>query len=360
MRLLSISTDKKIFDRSSSVAKRMVDYGNLFDELHVVVFSKGYIERFKLSENVWVYPTNSKNRWTYILDAYKISKTLKVDSVTSQDPFETGLVGFLMKRYNPKLFFHVQVHTNFFSPYFRKQSILNRLRISISKVILPKADAIRVVSRSIKESLLKSHISIQCYPLVLPVFVPSLEIAKNSEKRYFKKQFLVVSRIEPEKNIDLLSKSFSKIAKEFEDVGMVVVGDGSLRKEMEDYFIKENVISKVRFVGWQDDVYPYYASSDVFLLMSDYEGYNRSLIEAAYSKLAIISTSVSPACDDLKEAVVIVKKDEKDIVSAMRTLVKNEEFVEDIAEKAYVSAKRVEISKDKYMSLYKGQFLNEK
>jgi hypothetical protein len=35
-----ISTDTKIFEQGSSVRNRMVEYGSLFDELHIVVFTK--------------------------------------------------------------------------------------------------------------------------------------------------------------------------------------------------------------------------------------------------------------------------------------------------------------------------------
>jgi hypothetical protein len=39
MKLLSISTDRKIFDKNSNVAMRQVEYAKEYEEMHVIVFS---------------------------------------------------------------------------------------------------------------------------------------------------------------------------------------------------------------------------------------------------------------------------------------------------------------------------------
>ena len=73
-----ISTDRKIFEAGSPVAKRMIEYGEVFGELHIVIFSleqQGFA-RTQLSKNVFAYPTNSYGKFFYIRDAVRIGKKI--------------------------------------------------------------------------------------------------------------------------------------------------------------------------------------------------------------------------------------------------------------------------------------------
>ena len=127
MRVLMISTDKKIFEGSSSVQKRMINYGTLVDKLYIIVLnkiSKNIVEKkkIKISDNVLVYLTNSKTRFHYIFDAIKISLKLKdINLVTAQDPYETGFIAWrIAKKLKIKLEF--SIHTDIFNVHFINSS----------------------------------------------------------------------------------------------------------------------------------------------------------------------------------------------------------------------------------------------
>ncbi|MBU1091654.1 hypothetical protein KKA27_02235, partial [Patescibacteria group bacterium] len=102
-----ISTDKGIFDEKSEVRQRIIEYGRLAEKLDIVVFNIKNLELpythdreyMVISENVRIYPTNSRSRWFYLFDAIKIGKKIeKPDLVTSQDPFECGLAGWRLAK----------------------------------------------------------------------------------------------------------------------------------------------------------------------------------------------------------------------------------------------------------------------
>ena len=82
MKVLSIGTDKNLFKEGSDVRRRIIEYGSLVEELHVVVFTarirnqESRIRNIKISENTWIYPTRSFNRWFYVYDAVKIGKNI--------------------------------------------------------------------------------------------------------------------------------------------------------------------------------------------------------------------------------------------------------------------------------------------
>jgi hypothetical protein len=78
MKIISISTDKKIFDENSAVRQRQIEYGKFFDELHLIVLTpnNSRFKEQKLSENVFLYPTKTKIRFLYILCYLRIIKKI--------------------------------------------------------------------------------------------------------------------------------------------------------------------------------------------------------------------------------------------------------------------------------------------
>ena len=159
MKVLMISTDRKLFEKGSNVYKRSVSYGRLADELHIIVFSlekKEYPKnKFQIASNVWVYPTNSYGKVFYITDAIRIGKKIvrdKIDLITTQNVFETGIVGWaLSRKTNIKL--HMQLHTDILCPYYYRGVFMNKIRVIMSKILIKRAHSVRVVSSRIKNSL---------------------------------------------------------------------------------------------------------------------------------------------------------------------------------------------------------------
>lgn len=310
-KILSISTDRKIFEKGSAVFARTAEYAELFEELHVVVFSlaENKLQKQEIAPNCYIYPTNSSSKLLYIFDAItvgrKIIKERKFESgksvVTCQDPFETGLAGLIIKSIE-KIPLHIQIHTDFLSRYFSETSFLNKIRIVISKIVLPKADAIRVVSDRIASSLKTKNYQLKTSPVVLPIFtdLEKFKTAKslpNFKNKYPDLDFiiLVVSRLSREKRVDLAINVLANIVKKYGRTGMIVVGEGpeltSLKKKVKDLSLGGNVI----FEGWQDDLSPYYKTANLFLQTSSYEGFGLSLLEATASGCPIISSDVGIA-----------------------------------------------------------------
>ncbi len=301
MNILMISVDKKIFDENSSVRRRMVDYGTVTDNLHIIVLNRklkdgGIKKNLKISERVFIYPTNSLNKFRYILDAKRIGVQLKnIDLVTAQDPYETGWIAWkVAKKLKAKLEF--QIHTDIFSPYFIKHSWANRIRSWLAKFLLPKADHLRVVSKRIKLSLSKK---LQEKVTILPIFVSPTFIQVSEpdfdlKQRYsqFKFIMVMVNRLEKEKNISMAINAMVRVVEIFPKTGLIIVGKGSfknsLRKQARRLGLEENII----FNKWTDNPVTYYKTANLFLSTSNYEGYGLSLVEAIFSHCPILTTKV--------------------------------------------------------------------
>jgi len=312
MKVLSIGSDRKLFEEGSAVRSRILDYGNLSEELHIIVFANRSLGLHEetISKNIFLYPTNSWSRWSYIPSAIKKAFELRrsdlhVDVVTAQDPFESGLTAFLVSRIlGAKL--HLQVHIDFLNPYFGAESLMNRIRVYFGKFLLPRADAIRVVSENIRRSLL--DISSKMPPItVLPIFIDTEEFKKGIITHDLKKKYpqfdfhtLMASRLVPQKNISLAIDAFKEISAKYPKAGLVISGNGTLEHELKKKVEKLGLEKSVIFENWQSDLVSYYKTADLFLLTSNYEGYGMTIVEALASGCPVIATVVGCAREVIK------------------------------------------------------------
>src|SRR3989338_10061337 len=146
MKVLMISTDRKIFEPASEVKSRLLGYAANVEELFIVVLGT---RRPLQTESKLKYL--GLTRW----QTWRWRPDERFDLVTAQDPFETGVIARrLAKIVGAKL--ELQIHTDLGSPYFRRQSWLNWLRFWLARWLLPRADQIRVVSDRIKAFLVSS------------------------------------------------------------------------------------------------------------------------------------------------------------------------------------------------------------
>jgi len=366
----------------------MIEYGKIFDELHIIVFAKSKTLNIKskISDNVFVYPTNSLSKIFYILDACRIAKRIifKLSEkggfvhygpnaisdivITAQDPFETGFAGFFIK-FRFKLPLQVQIHTDFLSPYFRIY-IKNRIRILISKFIIPRADGIRVVSERIKTSLI-SRFNIsesRIYKLPILIDVKKYQNAKvKIDLRQIYKNYdfiiLMAGRLSKEKNIDLAMRAMQIVAKKYPKSLLLVVGEGPRKTYLEHLMRHLGIVNNVKFEEWSNDLTSYYKSADLFLLTSNYEGYCLSIVEAMAAGLPIVMTDVGIARELVKDpnldghgarinGKIVPVGDKIQLIKAIESLIQDKQLRSKLAANALKTADDL-ITKRQYLKKYR-------
>lgn len=313
LRVLSIGTDATVFVAGTETRSRLQAYAFCFVELHVISYVS-YTSQFQpeyIAPNIWLYPVDSSIFFLRPLSAFRIGKRIikerKINILSVQDPAETGLAGWLLKlRYRLPL--HIQVHADFFSPYFRKNSWKERLRYWLARFIVPQGDAFRVVSQRVKKSLesrIKSH---ELRIALLPIFVDRERIALAKpafelHQKYPQFDFIIlmVSRLTREKNIGLAITAFAELLKKFPKTGLVIVGDGPERRKAELSAIDYSLSAHIKFEGWREDLISYYKTADLYLLTSNFEGYGRTVVEAATAGLPIVMTNVGVAGEIIRD-----------------------------------------------------------
>ncbi|PJC48100.1 MAG: hypothetical protein CO034_00175 [Parcubacteria group bacterium CG_4_9_14_0_2_um_filter_35_11] len=102
---------------------------------------------------------------------------------------------------------------------------------------------------------------------------------------------LFVGRIEKRKGLIYLLKAFEILRKKYQNIRLIVVGEGEKRGEMED-FVKENNILDVFFEGeiQEKDLPKYYRTADICCFPSIYgEAFGIVLLEAMASARPIVA-----------------------------------------------------------------------
>ena len=96
-------------------------------------------------------------------------------------------------------------------------------------------------------------------------------------------------RLAPEKGYPDLIMAVKELSKT-QDIKLIMLGEGPMRKEIEDLIEKENLSSMVNLVGFQDNPLKYYSKADVFVLSSYVEGLPNVLVEAMMCGCTPVST----------------------------------------------------------------------
>ncbi|MFN0153785.1 MAG: glycosyltransferase family 4 protein [Gaiella sp.] len=87
------------------------------------------------------------------------------------------------------------------------------------------------------------------------------------------------------------------------DALLLLVGDGTDRAELEQLAHKRGVARSCLFLGYQDDVAPWYAICDAFLLTSANEGTPVVLIEALAAGVPAVATKVGGVRDVVDDGI---------------------------------------------------------
>ncbi|HVW82861.1 MAG TPA: glycosyltransferase [Candidatus Paceibacterota bacterium] len=310
MKALFISNDPSIFDASSEARVRMRDYAAAIGELHIV--SPAAKDAQEIAEqNLFLHPVRASRLFRIGALAKRARGVIAergIEVVSAQDPFEQGLAALRAVQNTPAKL-HVQVHTDFLSPWFVKSGnprsprvrmpLINRLRRRWADKVLPQASGIRVVSARVKSSLAKRYGAAIREPAVIPIRI-SAELPPKSPLNLFSFTLLAVGRLEPEKRVEDILAALANVVPKYPIVGLAIAGEGRERARLERMVKKLGLGQHVAFLGARADARGLMQSAQGFIQASAYEGYGRTLIEAALAKVPIITTDVGIVGEVLK------------------------------------------------------------
>lgn len=129
---------------------------------------------------------------------------------------------------------------------------------------------------------------------------PEKEVAKFKEEYNLNDGIVIghVGTLKESKNHKFLLQIAKYMTEQNIDVKLLLVGEGSLRKELEDLTREYNISDRVHILGIREDINVMLHSMDVFVFPSIFEGLGLVLLEAQAAGLScIVSEAIQPEAD---------------------------------------------------------------
>jgi glycosyltransferase involved in cell wall biosynthesis len=352
MNVLFISNDPLICEEQSAVRERMRQYAKELGNLHIFLRGPASVpgitkEELGESETLTIHRSTTSRFLSpfMVREVQIIVRRENIELVAAQDPFEYGWIGMKAVR-GTRARLHVQIHTDFLSPWFvqgtSRIAWLNRIRRVLADQVLPKTNGIRVVSERIKHSLLTRYKDRIPEPVVLPIVVKSaLPPAIPLPPHIFTFTFFAIGRLESEKRFDDLLRAFANIYETHPGVGLFIAGSGRDQAKLKALARALGVEGQVVFLGFRTDAVALLQSADAYVQTSAYEGYGMTLVEAALAGKPIVTTDVGIVGSVLtanEDVLVVPVGNVEAIAKAMTTLIEDPQKAESLATRAQHAA----------------------
>ena len=181
--MLILSEDKSIFSPKSVAHQDILRCSENVDQLHVIIFTKKKdpYTFFKVSDKLFLYPTNSSSYFLSIWDVFNIVRSqifwkfgIVVHLICARDSLRSVLVAyFLSRKYKRNYIIDILVNSFFLNN--SKSVFTSNIKNKLFDFVFRKASAIRVISQdrgeiiSARNPLLEKKIFI----------LPPLDLQKN-------------------------------------------------------------------------------------------------------------------------------------------------------------------------------------
>ena len=245
--------------------------------------------------------------------------------------------GFLARVASRILHIPVVVYTPHAFCFLSNHGKTKRLfHIFLEKFAARLCDRIICVSQSEKSSAVDFKIAPESKFNVIPNAINSkkINLAKkiNLREHYpdiIKNNDIIITtvgRLSYQKAPDLFVRAAAIVVQEFDHAKFLYIGQGELKKTVEQLALKLGLQARIIFTGYRNDVFDLLKSSHIFVLSSRYEGLPYSTLEAMALKLPVVATKVTGSSEliiDGKTGILVHPEDENEIANAIMALIKN-------------------------------------
>lgn len=329
LHLVMLGQDAALLDESSEAAHRTSLYAKSFVGINAYVFAKKISKKSTTYNNVFVFGfSNIRESLHTLFKIYKDIREIKkkgVDTIIStQDPFEIGLLGLIISRV-ARIPLHVQVHTDISSPYMQRESLRSRIQYFLCRIVLPRANRIRVVSRRLVNFSIQ-QLGIKDEKID---YVPMLYVRDLKKTQYvFSEDCQIIvlpARFVWFKRIPLALDAFSIALQKNKNLYLKIIGTGPMKNIIEKTIQKYKISERVEIVSWMN-AEELYKDASLTLISSIYEGWCRVAVESIEAGVPVVMTNVGCAHDFIqnnKQGIIVPIEQADALADAIQKILSN-------------------------------------
>ena len=207
-----------------------------------------------------------------------------------------------------------------------KSLIASKIYLLIEKIMNPFSDHVILVSRYDQEVGYQKNILSSNNTLIYNGSKDLFNV-KSKSKLNNKITISFVARFSYQKDHETLFNALSNLRKiDLNKIIINLIGDGELMKKYIDKSNELGINNSLNFIGETTEVDKYLLESDLFMLISNYEGLPVSIIEALSVGLPIIATNVggvNELVDDGLNGFLVTKNDHVQLTEILLKIINN-------------------------------------
>ena len=232
-----------------------------------------------------------KSRISYILIFFfsffpllKLIRSQKPDFLVVHLISSLPLVIFNLFNFKTKLILHVAGHPK-----------LNFIRKKIWKLSSKKIFKIICPSEELKKLFLENDIFDNSQVKVIEdphLVIKDINVLKkyklNDSFFYENKILIAIGRMTKQKNYSFLIKNFKKLTLKYDDIGLVIIGDGEEKNNLVMLIKKLDLTQKIKLINYENNIYKYLKESKFYVSTSLWEGSSLAMVDAAFIGIPIL------------------------------------------------------------------------
>ena len=228
------------------------------------------------------------------------------------------------------------IHTDYCE--WREKSDWTRSITAKDEEIYSKFDYVVLLTKSIRENFISLYPTLEEKAVVNKNLMPVDSILKKGKKMQLKgtpAKFVTVSRIDHFKGFDRIHEALTKLYDEGYRLKWTIVGDGEALYDYKNLYANSSFAEDVKFIGAKPNPFPYVVESDVFALLSRYEGIPNTIYEALILGVPVLSTDVGGVNTQITngENGWLVDNDDDAIYKGIKRILDNPEEIADYKNK---------------------------
>ena len=144
-----------------------------------------------------------------------------------------------------------------------------------------------------------------------------------------------IARLVPQKNIHCFLEALARLRPAFPHLKGLIVGDGPLRRELQQKAEELGITETVTFSGESSDVFEALSILDIFILSSSYEGLPNVVMEAMVAGVPVVATRVGGTPELVENGVsglLVPPDDPGALAKAIQSLMGNRVLAEQLAQ----------------------------
>ncbi|TDT50817.1 glycosyltransferase family 4 protein [Fonticella tunisiensis] len=281
-----------------------------------------------------------------------------------------NFIGYFLKKVYRAIYV-TTIHSDYREDY-RGNFYKTLIYSNINRAVLNSFDYYITVSSSFKDMLIKRGFKNKnIYVVYNGINFNEVEqnfsredIIKKYGLRDSKYHVAMVARFHPVKGHRVFLDGCRTVLDKRNDVSFILVGDGNIRNEMEDYAKNLGIRDHISFVGFQ--------RPDEFLFISDFtvltsftESFPLVILESAKYRKTVISTEVGGIPDLIEDGVngyLIKPGDSGTLADRILRLIDDQALCREMGERLHTKARdcySIENLADKYIQIYRSLLAKE-